>query len=399
MQVFKAACKIILKHPVYLVIYIVLLSFLGLAMTSSLVPSASATEYQAARPRVAVIDRDDSILTRGLAEAVEGVADIVVVEDNTRALQDAVAQELVHYILIIPEDYEKDYINAIESGKEAPLLQNAVSAASVYSSLMDQVVDQYFALISTQMLASPTEDLSALSKEAVAILENTAQIEVVSTGEVEPVSDTYAWFLKFSCYPLTAGIIVCISVLMIAFNKPDLRRRNNASPSSALAFNMQIALGCVMVMLFAWVWINVLASLAFGSSLTELPLQNTLVIWLITLCFVTVPLAIGFLFNQLGIKENAANAAGNILAMVMSFLGGAWIDIALLGKEVVAVAHFTPTFWYADALDKITSLTSPVTGESFALIGSNILIMLLFSAAIFVIAMVVGRYRKLKVLA
>ena len=63
--------------------------------------------------------------------------------------------------------------------------------------------------------------------------------------------------------------------------------------------------------------------------------------------FATIPLSVGYLLGQLGVGEFASNALGNILGMVISFLGGAWISFDLLDPSVQMLAHFSPAYWYS----------------------------------------------------
>ena len=88
----------------------------------------------------------------------------------------------------------------------------------------------------------------------------------------------------------------------------------------------------------------------------------------------------------------AANAVGNILGMVMSFLGGAWISINLLPDEVQVFSHFIPTYWYNDAVSQAVHLTE-VTFDTIAPILGNIGIVALFAVALFAVALAAGRLR------
>lgn len=65
--------------------------------------------------------------------------------------------------------------------------------------------------------------------------------------------------------------------------------------------------------------------------------------------FALVPLSLAYTLAQCGFREEALNAIANLGGMVMSFLGGAWVPLSLMGANVQAVARFTPTFWMYDA--------------------------------------------------
>ena len=63
------------------------------------------------------------------------------------------------------------------------------------------------------------------------------------------------------------------------------------------------------------------------------------------------------------------NGVGNLLGMLMTFLGGAWMPLSLMGSAVQAVAHFVPTYWVNDAIGE--ALTSDLTSAALGDIASR----------------------------
>lgn len=59
--------------------------------------------------------------------------------------------------------------------------------------------------------------------------------------------------------------------------------------------------------------------------------------------FALVPLSLAYTLAQCGFQEDALNAIANLGGMVMSFLGGAWAPLSLMGPGVQAMARFTPS--------------------------------------------------------
>ena len=76
--------------------------------------------------------------------------------------------------------------------------------------------------------------------------------------------------------------------------------------------------------------------------------------------------------------EFASNALGNILGMVISFLGGAWISFDLLDPSVQMLAHFSPAYWYTGALQAAADMGA-ATPEAVIPILENMGVMLLFT--------------------
>ena len=79
-------------------------------------------------------------------------------------------------------------------------------------------------------------------------------------------------------------------------------------------------------------------------------------------------------------REASNEYVGNLLGMLMTFLGGAWMPLSLMGSAVQTVAHFVPTYWVNDAISKAlaSDLTSTVLGD----IACDLGVTVLFAAAI-----------------
>ena len=86
------------------------------------------------------------------------------------------------------------------------------------------------------------------------------------------------------------------------------------------------------------------------------------------------------------------NAVGNILGMVLAFLGGAWVPLSLMPEVVATLARFTPVYWYTDALDRCAYLTDP-TAEALGAVLGDIGLVALFAAVVFVAAVAAARLR------
>ena len=83
-----------------------------------------------------------------------------------------------------------------------------------------------------------------------------------------------------------------------------------------------------------------------------------------TFALACTPLAVGFTLSSLGAREELLNGVGNLLGLLMTFLGGAgcrcrsWVGRADGGALV-------PTYWVNDAIGKAlaSDLTSAVLGD------------------------------------
>ncbi|MCL2889344.1 MAG: ABC transporter permease [Eggerthellaceae bacterium] len=391
MQVFKAALRVFFRHKVYILTYMVALSVLAVFLGISLAGTPE-TDFSTERPEIAIIDRDGSELSRGLAGFLEQQANLVEIEDSRLAMQDATAQNRASYIMIIPEGFAQDFLSAARSGSSVPIIETVVSYESISANMMNVLVDEYLNI--AYLYASIGTDLSQaeIVSQVRADMASETAVTLLVFGESAPVSRQWIIYMMFSSYIAMLSIIVCIGVLLSAFNRAEIRRRDLSSPVSSLSMNLQIAAACIVAALIVWVWLSFLGLLIFGNSLSGVATLVITLILVALLVFCLVALAIGFLLGQLTSSELVLNAVGNIIGLVLSFLGGVWLPLELMGDAVASVARFTPTFYFTDTINKAIVLRD-FSSASITPILSNISVILLFAAAIFTVSLVAGRMR------
>ena len=96
------------------------------------------------------------------------------------------------------------------------------------------------------------------------------------------------------------------------------------------------------------------------------------------------------LLAQLGLREEGLNALGNIGGMLMSFLGGAWVPLSMLGEPVRTLSRFSPTSWTADAVGALLSAPS-LTAELLGRVAVDVGVTALFAIAIASVAFALAR--------
>lgn len=392
MQVFKCALRVVLTHPVYVVVYVGFLSLLGLFVAMGVAPGEEAGGYEAEKEPFAIADRDGSALSEHLASFLGEHGRRVEVADDPFSLQDAVATGQARCVFAVPEDYEQAFLEAARAGEDVPAIESTYSYGTISGTLLDQQANQYLGLVRSAAALepeAPAADVLARADEAAA---RSVEVETVQTKDGAIPADRFAFYLMWCAYTLTAAIIVCVSLLMGAFNRTDVLRRTQAGPMSSMRLGLHKAAASLLVTVGVWAVVCGIGLAAFGSTLEGVPGGAVALMLAASFAFALVPLALGFLLGQLGVGEAAANAVGNIGGMVMTFMGGAWISLDLLGGEIQAAARFFPTYWYTQAVTESAHLAE-VTWEAAAPILSAIGIVALFAAAVFAVALAAGRVR------
>lgn len=392
MGAFKTALEVCLRHFTYLVVYVGLLSLMGLFMAQGVGAGPEEGEFAEAQVPFAVVDRDGSQLSRAVTRFLASQGEMVEVPDEQRALQDAVATGQVDYLLIVPEGFEENFMAAARADAPAPHLQSVFSFQSAAAMLADTQVNQYLGLARAAAALAP----EASADHAIALADSAAReraaVEVANPPQAAVGADKFLFYLMWGSYPLTASIVVSVGLLMGAFSRVDVRRRVLVSPVTALSLGAQKAAAGLLVTVSVWAVIVGLGLAVFAESAACLPPATLGLALAATLAYAFTPLAIAFFLGQLGASEMVSNAVGNIVGMVFTFLGGAWVSVSLLPAAVQTAASFTPVYWLTNILTSCAEgggSAEAVWASALPALG----VLLLFAAAFFVAALLAGRLR------
>ena len=389
MSTFKTCVRVVAAHRLYILIYLVLLSVFGL-LTGMARSEDDSSQVTTATARVAVIDRDDSTISRGIKDYVESVGKVQPLEDSTQAIQDATAQNRVNYVLIIPAGYGQRLQQATRQGIEPPRMDTVIGYESASGALMNVRTDSYTGQVA-DYLATLTDDPTRAVALAEETMSHSAPAERI-TQDTAPLSHSFFVYTRFSLYPLMAFAIVTISTLMTALGRRAVRSRLDAAPVSGGARNLGLLGACLVVGVVGWLWILGLGVAVFGagSVTTSAPLLG--VVGAALGSYMLVAVSLGFLMGQFGLGQNAANAVANIGGMALSFLAGAWVPIEWMPDAVARTARLTPGYWADQAISgayNATSMSADVIRPLLVDCG----ICTLFAVAVLSVAMAVGRTR------
>lgn len=388
MQAFKCALKVVAQHPIYLLVYVGFLSMMGLFITGGLNFGGTSDGYEPAQTPFAVIDRDQSDLSRAVGAFLEDQGTSVEVADEARACQDAVATGQVDYLLVIPAGFGADFLEAARDGAEGPRLAATFSYSSLSGVLVDTQLNQYLGLVRAAAVLEPTASEAAVVARATASAAEQAVVETVAVPGTDAGAEPFLFYLKWSAYPLTVAIVVSVGIVMGAFNRTDLRRRVAVSPVTTLRLGLQKMLAGLVVSAAVWAVIMAIGLAAFADAVACLPVGALGMLLNTELVFTFVPLAMAFLLGQLGCGENVSNTVGNIAGMLLTFLGGTWISLDLMPEAVRVAAAYTPVYWLGEGLN--AAMDGPAgTGDMVGAMG----ILGLFAAAVLVAGLVAGRMR------
>ena len=402
MRVFRYALTMAARKPMFFLIYAVGLSFMGVAMALAVTASQPAdTAATVARPRVAwaLVDRDGSELSRGLAASLDVLGAREDVPDDRLAMERAVAQGQVDCLFVVPAGFGDDFLAAARAGEETPSVEAAYGFVGADGALASATAGRWLSAAAVAAAADPAADGASVSASADEAAAETASVAVLPATAAEKAAGTgvnaFTFYLQWSIYTTVASVIACTAALFSVFNRTDVRRRDLASPETYTSYTLQVAGAALAVTLACWGVSTAIGLTFFWADAAAMGPAGLAATLGASLLFCLVPLAVSFLAGQFGCGFGGANAIGNLLGMAMSFLGGAWVSLSLLGPEVQAVARFTPGWWYTDALTRARDLAgSADPGAGLEAVAVDLAVVLLFAAALFLVALVVGKLRE-----
>lgn len=386
MQVYKAFFKVIQKNLPQIMIYVVV--FISLAVGLGNANSKAVnTDFTETKINVVFINNDGSSwLAEGLEEYLSKNANLVNIPDDTQKLQDALFFREAEYIVKVP----KGFTEGLMSGKSVQLEKTAIpaSASEIY---IDNIINKY--LNTTKIYINNGGNLS--EEQLLSYVDNdlSQKTEVKLNNSIKEVSknEKASFYFNYLAYSLFAVLILGVSSVMMVFNNKDLKKRNLCSPIKLGNMNFQMVLGNLSYAVFAWFAMVVTSFFMYGSYMFTV---RGLLLLLNSLVFTFAALSISFLIGNVIKGPGAMSAAANVVSLGTCFISGVFVPQALLGKTVLRIASFTPSYWYVKSNNIIAKLVN-IKSENLAPVFFNMLIVLGFAAVVFAITLVVIKQKRM----
>ena len=378
MSTFKTALRMALAHPFYLIIYTVFISLMGVFIAASVSwNSSQLTEYKPYDANVIVVDRDDSDLSRALTKHLGSRFDLVTgVGDDTYDLADALsksnsAKGSADCVFFIPEGFEDDLVAAARVGESLPKLDVTYGAGTMAAAL------------------EPAASNGSVAKAAEHAAAKRAEVQIEQVKVDSTAAATLESYFNFGAYAIISSVIVSVGLVFSGMNEPERVRRMEAGPVSERQRSLAVFAAAAVLTVCIWLVSSMMGIVGFASAVAEVGVGRVCLALAATFALACTPLAVGFTLSSLGAREELLNGVGNLLGMLMTFLGGAWMPLSLMGSAVQAVAHFVPTYWVNDAIGK--ALASDLTSAMLGDIACDLGVTVLFAAAIAAVGLALAR--------
>ncbi|KAB7790942.1 ABC transporter permease [Bifidobacterium leontopitheci] len=430
MNTCKATLRVLAAHKTYVIIYLALIGIMMLFISGSALMGSRddvGDVYEPDRARVAVIDRDAGRgdVAASLRTYLSQDNDMVDLDDDPHSLQQAVASNWTDLIVIVPDGYADDLLDAIASGATPPAVDTVTSYTSGAGATASMAVGGFLSLTRTMLignasdaaaeagadtdasrpsldeLSAATQRIRTLSRDRNANHAIAVDHSVREGDGVSPEDRTAAGFgttIKSALYPLFLAMTVCTALVAGVFNDGEVRRRLFASPQRSAAMGMQrMATLCAFALLVVVGYLLAAVALLLAAGLDPARLNPAgVAMTVVSACvYALMTVACGFLLGEAGANDTMANGFANVFGLFILFTSGITLPMDMMPAPMLAIGRMLPGWWYCVAVDDALGIgTAASRGMDVAGWASATGIVALFAVALVSVGLAVGRIRR-----
>ena len=381
MTVFKTFLKILNKNKFIIILYTLFLIFFG---GFNMQTSESNTNFVASKPDIMIVNYDEEKgITKDLIKYIEENSNVVDLKNNEDAINDALFYRDVNYVVYIPKNYNKDFMD----GKNPEI--EIKSTGDYQSSFAEMLLSRYIkvANIYQKSINSEEELISKINET----LSKKSEVEITSKLDTNILSKA-TFYYNFANYSIMACLIYVICLILASFKDIKIQKRTIISSTNYKTLNRKILLSNSLFSIILWMIYVVLSFILVGDIMFSIHgifyLINSFVF---TICATTIALFIGNIVSN----KNAISGIVNVIALGSSFLCGAFVPMEWLPDGVIKIAHILPSYYYISNNEVLKTLEL-INLNTIKPILLNIIIVLSFSIMFIILTNIVSK-RKQKI--
>ncbi|MCI8587724.1 MAG: ABC transporter permease [Clostridia bacterium] len=332
MTIFRTFLKVLNKCKVPIITYTIILVLFG---AFNMTTSDNSTNFVASKPDILIINNDEKIgVTEDLINYIEKNSNIIDIKADEEAINDALFYRDVNYIIYIPNNYRKDFLD-----NKNPKIE-IKSTGDYQSSLAEMMLERYIKVANIYLKTFNTED------ELISNVNNTlakqSKIEVTSKLDTNQLSRV-AFYYNFANYAILAGCVYVVCLILSSFKNEKIQKRTIISSMNYKKYNKQLLISNGLFAVVLWIFYVLLSFILLGNVMFTMHgvmyMANSLIF---TICALTIAFLIGNIMNN----KEAINGIVNVVALGSSFLCGSFVPMEWLPDTVLKIAHILPSYWY-----------------------------------------------------
>lgn len=379
MIVFKTFLKILNKCKTPIIMYTVFLVFFaGFNMTTS----DNSNSFVASKPDVLIINNDEEIgITKDLIAYITNNSNIINIKNNESAINDALFYRDVNYIIYIPTNFRKDFLNY-----KNPKIQ-IKSTGDYQSSLAEMMLEKYIRV--ANIYNDKTQSEEEIIKNINETLSKQTEVEITSKLDTNNLSKA-AFYYNFTNYCILAGSIYVICLILSSFKNEKIRKRTIISSMNYKKYNLTLLFSNSLFAIILWCFYVLLSFILLGNIMFTL---HGLIYIINSFIFTLCALTLAFLIGNLVGDKNALNGIINVIALGSSFLCGAFVPMEFLPNSVLKLAHILPSYWYIKTNELLKEIEL-FNFETMKPILINMVILVIFSLLFIILTNIISNKKR-----
>ena len=381
MTVFKTFLKILNKNKFIIILYTLFLIFFG---GFNMQTSESNINFVASKPDIMIVNYDEEKgITKDLIKYIEENSNVVDLKNNEDAINDALFYRDVNYVVYIPKNYNKDFMD----GKNPEI--EIKSTGDYQSSFAEMLLSRYIKVANIYQKSINSEE--ELINKINETLSKKSEVKITSKLDTNILSKA-TFYYNFANYSIMACLIYVICLILASFKDIKIQKRTIISSTNYKTLNRKILLSNSLFSIILWMIYVVLSFILVGDIMFSIHgifyLINSFVF---TICATTIALFIGNIVSN----KNAISGIVNVIALGSSFLCGAFVPMEWLPEGVIKIAHILPSYYYISNNEVLKTLEL-INLNTIKPILLNIIIVLSFSIMFIILTNIVSK-RKQKI--
>ncbi|MHC5215300.1 ABC transporter permease [Enterococcus sp. LJL128] len=383
MSVFKTFYYILRENKVSILLGFIISIGISFMYAGNLKTTDSA--FEATESKIAIFNNDDSQESKDLIAYLKATMEVVNFKGTQEEIDDALYFEELNYVLTIPKDFGLS-LQADETADN--MLEVQVKPGSFNQMYVDNIINHYlstYRFYSTAFPEKDTVEINRLTKENIA---EKGTIEFDKSYDRLEKNKATGGVFSVLAYGLFMTVFSGISIVNLAFNRDEIRRRNSCSPLSLKKLSRQLLTSSLLFAVICWALFIAYAMVYTGVGFTA----YTTYFIINSLVFLLAIIAFSIFITGLIKSSELVGAVNNIFILGSSFIGGVFVPSEILPDIVNKVASFTPTYWFVRTNELIGSSTS-LDSSFLKEFQFNIFVLAVFASVFFLLAMMTKKER------
>ena len=379
MTVFKTFLKILNKNKFIIILYTMFLIFFG---GFNMQTSEHNTNFVASKPDIMIVNYDEEKgITKDLIKYIEENSNVVDLKNNEDAINDALFYRDVNYVVYIPKNYNKDFMD----GKNPEI--EIKSTGDYQSSFTEMLLSRYIKVANIYQKSINSEE--ELINKINETLSKKSEVKITSKLDTNILSKA-TFYYNFANYSIMACLIYVVCLILASFKDIKIQKRTIISSTNYKTLNRQLLLSNSLFSIILWMIYVVLSFILVGDIMFSIHgifyLINSFVF---TICATTIALFIGNIVSN----KNAISGIVNVISLGSSFLCGAFVPMEWLPDGVIKIAHILPSYYYISNNEVLKTLEL-INLNTIKPILLNIIIVLSFSIMFIILTNIVSKRKQ-----